>query len=72
MPARCAGPGVGRALLDAFLIRVDERGAPDYLETTRPELVTWYGTWGFEVRDRVVVTGGAPTWTMWRAERSKA
>lgn len=66
------GRGVGRALLDAFLICVDERGAPAYLETTRPELVTWYGSSGFEVRERVVVWGGAPTWTMLRAARSNA
>ena len=66
------GRSVGRALLDAFLIRVDERGAPAYLETTRPELVTWYGASGFEVRTRVVLTEGAPAWTMWRAARSKA
>lgn len=66
------GRGVGRALLDAFLVRVDQRGAPAYLETTRPELVTWYGAAGFEVRERVVVTGGGPAWTMWRAARSNA
>ncbi len=66
------GQGVGRALLDAFLIRVDERGAPAYLETTRPELVTWYGASGFEVRERVVMTGGARAWTMWRAGRADA
>lgn len=62
--------GVGRALLGAFLERVDTVGGATYLETSRPELVAWYGAVGFGVRQRLILPGGAPAWTMWRAPTS--
>ena len=62
--------GVGRALLGAFLERVDDVGGATYLETSRPELVARYGAVGFGVRQRLTLSGGAPAWTMWRAPTS--
>lgn len=59
--------GVGGALLDAFLERVDEAGGAAYLETGRSELVAWYRTVGFGVRTQLTVPGGMTAWTMWRA-----
>ncbi len=58
--------GVGRALLEAFLERVDEAAAAAYLETGRAELVAWYRTVGFGVRSELTVPGGMRAWTMWR------
>jgi len=59
--------GVGRALLEAFLERVDNAGGGAYLETSRPELVAWYGAVGFGVRERLTLPGGTTAWTMWRS-----
>ena len=52
--------GVGRALLEALLERVDSVGGATYLETSRPELMAWYGAVGFGVRERLTLSGGAP------------
>lgn len=62
--------GIGRALLEAFLKRVEDAGGAAYLETSRPELVAWYAAAGFGVRERLTLPGGATTWTMWRAPTS--
>lgn len=58
--------GVGSALLEAFLRRIDDATGATYLETSRPELVAWYTAAGFEVRERFVLPGGGQAWTMWR------
>ncbi|MEJ7803952.1 MAG: GNAT family N-acetyltransferase [Candidatus Limnocylindria bacterium] len=58
--------GVGRALLDAFLEPVDGSGGAAYLETSRPDILAWYGAVGFRVRERVSLPGGRTAWTMWR------
>ena len=62
--------GAGRAMLGAFLERVDDADGATYLETGRPELVAWYGAVGFGVRQRLTLPGGGQVWTMWRAPRS--
>ncbi len=62
--------GVGRALLEAFLERVDNAGGVAYLETSRPELVAWYGGVDFGVRQWLTLPGGASAWTMWRSTNS--
>ncbi len=64
--------GVGRALLGAFLERVDTVGGAAYLETSRPELVAWYGAVGFGVRQRLTLPGDTTAWTMWRSTSSAA
>ncbi len=58
--------GVGRALLEAFLERVDGGGDAAYLETSRPDILAWYGAVGFGVRERLSLPGGRTAWTMWR------
>ncbi|MBA2634433.1 MAG: GNAT family N-acetyltransferase [Chloroflexi bacterium] len=64
--------GVGRALLGAFLERVDNARGATYLETSRPELVAWYGAVGFGVRQRLTLPGDTTAWTMWRSTSSAA
>lgn len=58
--------GAGRVLLEAFLEPVDDCGGAAYLETTRPEIVDWYGAVGFRVRERLSLPGDREAWTMWR------
>ncbi len=64
--------GVGRALLGAFLERVDNAGGVAYLETSRPELLAWYGAVGFGVCQRLTLPGRVPAWTMWRSQTRAA
>lgn len=64
------GTGLGRALLDSRLERVDAEHAPAYLESSKPENVPYYERFGFEVTDELVVPSGGPTlWAMWRNPR---
>lgn len=57
--------GVGRALLDAFLARVDADGAPSYLETDRRENLALYARAAYRVvgEERVL---GVPVFRLWR------
>jgi len=59
------GQGVGRALVEAFLERVDREAQPAYLETDREENVAFYARSGFEVATTLDVLG-IPVWCMWR------
>lgn len=59
--------GVGSLLMEAYLQRVRDAGGTAYLETSRPELVEWYGRSGFEVREQLLLPGLRTAWTMWRA-----
>lgn len=61
--------GVGRVLLEAFLESVDDSGGAAYLETSRPDVVDWYGAVGFRVRERLSLPGDREAWTMWRPPR---
>ncbi len=64
------GRGLGTALLNAFLRRVDSDSAPGYLETDRRENVRFYERVGFETVREVSVLD-VPVWCMWRPQLSK-
>lgn len=62
---RLQGQGVGSRMVQRFCDRVDQRRVPGYLETDKPENVTLYERFGFEVREEAEVFG-VPSWFMWR------
>ena len=62
--------GVGRALLQAWLRRVDARPTRAYLETDRPEGRHLYESVGFSVRETIQLLG-VPIHLMERPERGK-
>jgi ribosomal protein S18 acetylase RimI-like enzyme len=59
------GRGIGRAMLDTLLERIDASSEPAYLETDREENVDFYGRAGFRVADAREIFG-TPIWTLWR------
>ena len=66
------GRGIGMALLDACLERVDADGSPAYLESTNPANEPRYMSRGFEPYGRVELPGGPTVTTMWRPARGLA
>jgi GNAT superfamily N-acetyltransferase len=61
------GHGIGSALIEAMLPRIDEEGFPAYLESSKERNVPLYRRFGFEVIDEHRSAGRAPTiWRMWR------
>jgi GNAT superfamily N-acetyltransferase len=65
--------GLGAQLMQVVFEQADEQGVPCYLETERPELVTYYRTFGFDVRSDWVVDPeatlgvvGPKMWGMYR------
>ena len=64
------GKGVGRALLEPVLQRVDQSGETCYLETLDERTLPLYERIGFEVRvAEVEVTSGLPYWCCVRPPR---
>ncbi|MGP0032085.1 MAG: GNAT family N-acetyltransferase [Acidimicrobiales bacterium] len=64
------GQGVGSALLQSMLARVDEAGEPAYLESSKERNVPLYARFGFAVTDRIPSKRGSPPiWRMWREPR---
>ena len=59
------GHGVGKALLEAFLVTVDEQRAPAFLETDVDRNVALYEAFGFTVTGREDIVG-VDTRFMWR------
>jgi GNAT superfamily N-acetyltransferase len=51
------GRGLGAALVTRWLAAVDAARTPAYLETDRPELLLFYGRFGFEPVERADVLG---------------
>jgi ribosomal protein S18 acetylase RimI-like enzyme len=64
--------GVGRALLERVLEEASERETPAYLETTKPENVPYYASFGFGVIGEADLPRGAHAWFMWRDARPAA
>jgi ribosomal protein S18 acetylase RimI-like enzyme len=62
------GQWIGRRLMDAYCNELDRTGEARYLETDRPENVTFYRQFGFEVTDEILVLG-VPNHLMWRNAR---
>lgn len=65
------GRGLGTALLEASLARVDADGLPAYLESSNPRNVTLYLRHGFEVTGTIELPGGPSMTAMWREPRPR-
>lgn len=59
------GQQIGHRLMDAYCNELDRTGEAGYLETDRPENVTFYRRFGFEVTEEIMVLG-VPNHLMWR------
>jgi ribosomal protein S18 acetylase RimI-like enzyme len=60
------GRGLGSALLDDRLGRLDDEGTPSYLESTKESNVPFYARHGFQVTGTFDVPHGPRLWLMWR------
>jgi len=63
------GQGVGSALIQPVLRKADASGLPCYLETDKPEDVTFYEKHGFAVVVKEQFPNGPSFWTMQRPPR---
>jgi GNAT superfamily N-acetyltransferase len=59
------GRGAGRALMQCYIEQLNEENAAGYLETDRPENVSFYEKFGFTIRHQESLIG-TPVWYMWR------
>jgi ribosomal protein S18 acetylase RimI-like enzyme len=66
---RLQGLGLGGAMLDATLKRVDEQGVPAYLENSNPHNTKLYERVGFVTRRSISPPGAPPLVAMWREPR---
>jgi ribosomal protein S18 acetylase RimI-like enzyme len=65
--------GVGSALMQAVLDRIDDEGVPAYLESSKESNLAFYGSHGFAVTGEIHTPRGGPTlWLMWREPRPSA
>lgn len=64
-----AGRGLGAALIEDNLARIDAEHAPAYLESTNPANLPRYEALGFEARSTLGPPGGPVVTTMWRPAR---
>lgn len=66
------GRGVGTRLLEPVLARCDADRLPAYLETQKPENVSWYARSGFEVVEEIRLPRAKcpPIWTLLREPRA--
>jgi ribosomal protein S18 acetylase RimI-like enzyme len=67
---RFQGMGLGGALLDATIRKVDEAGAAAYLENSNPKNTKLYERAGFVARKSISPPGAPPLIAMWRAART--
>jgi ribosomal protein S18 acetylase RimI-like enzyme len=63
---RFQGMGLGGALLDATIRKVDEAGAAAYLENSNPKNMKLYERAGFVARKNISPPGAPPLIAMWR------
>lgn len=66
---RYQGMGLGSALLDATLARVDAQGMPAYLENSNPKNTRLYERHGFAVQKNISPLGAPTLLSMWRDAR---
>ena len=69
---RLQGLGLGSALLDATLARIDETAAPAYLENSNPKNTRLYQRAGFATRGNIAPRGAPPLLGMWREAKFKS
>jgi GNAT superfamily N-acetyltransferase len=67
--SRHAGKGLGTALIEENLARIDAEHRPAYLESTNPVNLPRYAALGFEPRGTLGPPGGPVVTTMWRSAR---
>ena len=63
------GKGLGTALLDFMLRRVDEDALPSFLDTSLPDNLGYYERFGFRVTAESTLPNGIPLWGMTRQPR---
>ena len=63
------GTGLGTALLDFMLRRVDEDALPSFLDTSLPDNLGYYERFGFRVTAESTLPNGIPLWGMTRQPR---
>jgi len=63
------GRGLGTALLGPVLARADAEALSVYLETQKPENLTWYARSGFAVSEELRVGPCPPVWGLTREPR---
>jgi ribosomal protein S18 acetylase RimI-like enzyme len=69
---RFQGSGLGSALLEETLARVDASGGAAFLENSNPRNIKLYERAGFEVTREIVARPDAPPlFAMWRPARSR-
>jgi len=64
---RFQGVGLGSAILEASLARIDEMGLPAYLENSNPKNTPLYERNGFVTRKNIAPADYPPLFSMWRA-----
>jgi ribosomal protein S18 acetylase RimI-like enzyme len=70
---RAQGKGLGSALLEKTLARVDAAGGNAYLENSNPRNLPLYERAGFTLIDEIKARPDAPpVFAMWRAKRGKS
>ncbi|MGN6517548.1 MAG: GNAT family N-acetyltransferase [Rhizomicrobium sp.] len=67
---RFQGMGLGNALLEATIRKVDEAGMPAYLENSNPKNTRLYERAGFAARKSISPSGAPPLLAMWREARA--
>lgn len=67
---RLQGLGLGSAMMDANLARVDAQGAAAYLENSNPKNTRLYERSGFVARRNIAPPGAPPMIAMWRGART--
>lgn len=68
---RFQGMGLGSALMDATLARVDAADAPAYLENSNPKNTKLYERSGFVRQKNIAPKGAPPLIAMWRDAKPK-
>src|SRR5208283_617616 len=68
---RLQGLGLGSAVLEATLARVDAAGMPAYLENSNPKNTRLYERHGFVVRKSISPAGAPPLLAMWREAKAR-
>ncbi|HEX4533216.1 MAG TPA: GNAT family N-acetyltransferase [Rhizomicrobium sp.] len=66
---RFQGMGLGSAMLEANLNRIDRIGAPAYLENSNPKNARLYERHNFTARKNISPDGAPPLIAMWRSPR---